>query len=65
MYGFAKGGQTDRQVSSQVHASRKEAVNFMYIQLTCDELELTCDELELTCVGWKNDERLELTCMRI
>ena len=52
------GGQTDSQIGSQVHASRKKVINFTHIQLTCDQLVSTC-------VGWRNAEKLASTCVRI
>ena len=48
----------DSQVDSQVHASRKQVLNFTRIQLTCDQLVSTC-------VGWPNGEKLASTCVRV
>ena len=55
-YRLAMGGQTDSQLSSQVHISRKNVINFKRRQLSCDQLMSTC-------VGWPNTEKLALTCI--
>ena len=49
------GGQTDSQVSSQVHTLQK-AVNFTHIYMTCNQLVSTC-------VGWPNGEKLAWSCV--
>ena len=60
-YGLAMGGQTDSQVGSQVHASRKKSwISRLYCWLAS-----TCDQLAPTCVGWPKCEDLTSTCVRI
>ena len=53
------GGQTDRQVSSQVHAS-----DISCISLANNSL-MNVTQLALTRVGWPNGEELASTCVQI
>ena len=65
---FALGGQTDWQVSSQVHASRKKKTHFkadIYCISLVNNKLMDDTQLALTWVGWPNSEKLTLTCVQI
>ena len=62
----ALGGQTNWQVSPQLHASRiKNILRQSILYLLANTRLMDVNQLALTWVGWPNGEKLALTCVQI